>query len=175
VDRGRYRKAFFECRKHRIDLNVIVDRNLEKFINDIPSFVDQVQEVDHINLLLTLVGYVFSLVTSLLLLYKFFIRRCNSSPEVVAKVCNAFRRELEMRNLTTYVNSILTAHVVKSPPDHEAGLSLLLRLRGQHCVMSPAEFFLADACMRISYRFLTRYRRRRGQIYHFPRRCKSAL
>jgi elongator complex protein 1 len=40
------------------------------------------------------------------------------------------RVELEGRDLEKYVNSILTAHVVKSPPDYEAGLALLLRLRG---------------------------------------------
>lgn len=40
------------------------------------------------------------------------------------------RQTLEEKDLTKYVNSILTAYVVKSPPDHEAGLALLLRLRG---------------------------------------------
>ena len=122
ADRGRYRAAFFSCRKHRIDFNVIVDRNLEKFINDIPSFVDQVPEVDHINLFLTLIGYVVCLIVVSSLYFIQIFRRGNSSPDVVVKVCNAFRRELEIRNLTTYVNSILTAHVVKSPPDHEAGV-----------------------------------------------------
>ncbi|KAG6836197.1 hypothetical protein H0H93_010463, partial [Arthromyces matolae] len=39
------------------------------------------------------------------------------------------RTELEKKDLKQYVNSILTAYVVKTPPDHEAGLSLLLRLR----------------------------------------------
>ena len=33
--------------------------------------------------------------------------------------------------MAKYVNSILTAHLVKTPPDHEAGLALLLRLRGK--------------------------------------------
>jgi hypothetical protein len=53
---GNYRKAFLACRKHRVDLNVIVDRNPEKFMQDVPSFLDQVPEVDHINLFLTFVG-----------------------------------------------------------------------------------------------------------------------
>jgi hypothetical protein len=57
--------------------------------------------------------------------------RGHHSPEFIAKCCDAFREELEKRDLTKYVNSILTAHVVKTPPDHEAGLSLLLRLRGE--------------------------------------------
>lgn len=53
---GNYRRAFLACRKHRVDLNVIVDRNPEKFMQDVPSFLDQVPEVDHINLFLTFVG-----------------------------------------------------------------------------------------------------------------------
>ncbi|CAA7260510.1 unnamed protein product [Cyclocybe aegerita] len=111
LDAGNYRKAFFACRKHRIDLNVIVDHNPEKFVVDIPSFVDQIPEVDHLNLMLTLIG------------------RGTHPQEFIASLCNAFRDELEKRDLTKYVNSILTAHVVKTPPDHEAGLALLLRLR----------------------------------------------
>ena len=56
--------------------------------------------------------------------------RGDRPPETIATLCDAFRDELERRDLTKYVNSILTAHVVKTPPDHEAGLALLLRLRG---------------------------------------------
>lgn len=38
--------------------------------------------------------------------------------------------------MTRFVNSILTAYVVKTPPDHEAGLKLLLRLRGQNSLIN---------------------------------------
>lgn len=48
----------------------------------------------------------------------------------VAKYCDAIRTELEAQNLARYINPILTAYVVKKPADYEAGLSLLLRLRG---------------------------------------------
>ena len=53
---GNYRKAFFACRKHRIDLNVIVDHDPAAFCARIPAFVDQIPEVDHLNLFLTLIG-----------------------------------------------------------------------------------------------------------------------
>ena len=61
----------------------------------------------------------------------FFASRGDRPSETIATLCDAFRDELEKRDLTKYVNSILTAHVVKTPPDHEAGLALLLRLRGK--------------------------------------------
>ncbi|RDB24885.1 Elongator complex protein 1 [Hypsizygus marmoreus] len=111
IDAGNYRKAFFACRKHRIDLNVLVDHDQTKFLERIPSFVEQVHEVDHINLFLTGLG------------------RGSQSPEMIARLCDAIRTELESKDLTKYVNSILTAHVVKTPPDHESALAILLRLR----------------------------------------------
>ncbi|KAG6839915.1 hypothetical protein C0991_010395 [Blastosporella zonata] len=111
IDAGNYRKAFFACRKHRIDLNVLVDHDEAKFLERISSFVEQIHEVDHINLFLSGLG------------------RGSQPQENIAKLCDAVRVELEKKDLKQYVNSILTAYVVKTPPDHEAGLSLLLRLR----------------------------------------------
>lgn len=58
-------------------------------------------------------------------------RQSTLPTEVVVQTCDSIREELEKRDLKKYVNSILTAHVVKQPPDHEAGLSLLLRLKGE--------------------------------------------
>ncbi|THV06651.1 pol II transcription elongation factor [Dendrothele bispora CBS 962.96] len=111
LDAGQYRKAFLSCRKHRIDLNFLVEHDQTGFLENLSAFVEQVHEVDHINLFLTNVG------------------RGSQPPETITKICDTLREELEKRDLKTYVNSILTAHVVKTPPDHESGLSLLLRLR----------------------------------------------
>ncbi|KNZ72380.1 Elongator complex protein 1 [Termitomyces sp. J132] len=111
IDAGNYRKAFFACRKHRIDLNVLVEHDEVKFLERISSFVEQIHEVDHINLFLSNLG------------------RGSQPKENIAKLCDAVRVELERKDLKQYVNSILTAYVVKTPPEHEAGLSLLLRLR----------------------------------------------
>ncbi|KAH9846478.1 IkappaB kinase complex IKAP component [Lenzites betulinus] len=111
IDSGNYMKAFTACRKHRVDLNVFVDHNKEAFIKGIPSFIQQVSDVDYINLFLTSLG------------------QGPLPAEDVSHICDEFRVELERKDLKTYVNSILTAHVVKRPPDHEAGLELLLRLK----------------------------------------------
>ncbi|KAI0629477.1 IkappaB kinase complex IKAP component [Trametes polyzona] len=108
---GNYGKAFTACRKHRIDLNVFVEHDQEAFVKGIPSFVEQVSDVDYINLFLTSIG------------------QGPLPAEVVTRICDEIRAELERRDLKTYVNSILTAHVVKRPPDHEAGLALLHKLK----------------------------------------------
>lgn len=54
--RGNYRKAFFSCRKHRIDLNALVDHDQEEFLRQVPQFVEQIHEVDHLNLFLTMIA-----------------------------------------------------------------------------------------------------------------------
>ena len=50
--------------------------------------------------------------------------------EMIGRVCDSVRIELENRDLNRYINSILTAYVLRQPPDYEAGLALLLRIRG---------------------------------------------
>jgi elongator complex protein 1 len=49
---------------------------------------------------------------------------------MIGRVCDSVRAELENRDLNRYVNSILTAYTFRQPPDYEASLALLLRIRG---------------------------------------------
>ncbi|KAH7910038.1 pol II transcription elongation factor [Hygrophoropsis aurantiaca] len=111
LDAGNWRKAFLACRKHRVDLSVIVEHNKDAFMSNVAAFVEQIDDVDYVNLFLTSVG------------------RSQLPSGDIATVCDALRLELERKDISKYVNSILTAYVVKSPPDHESGLALLLRLR----------------------------------------------
>ncbi|KAE9404784.1 IKI3-domain-containing protein [Gymnopus androsaceus JB14] len=114
LDAGEYRKAFFACRKHRIDLNFLIEHNETAFLEGLSSFVEQVHEVVHLNLFLTTLGF----------------GAHPPSISTISKISDALREELEQKDLKTYVNTILTAHVIKTPPDHESALSLLLRLKG---------------------------------------------
>jgi elongator complex protein 1 len=54
---GNYRKAFLACRKHRMDLNLIVEHDGPAFLGALSTFVEQVEEVDYINLFLSNIGY----------------------------------------------------------------------------------------------------------------------
>ncbi|KZO97412.1 IkappaB kinase complex, IKAP component [Calocera viscosa TUFC12733] len=114
IDRADYRSAFLACRKHRIDLNVLVDHDTPRFMKDIPQFVEQVDDPDYINLFLSGIG------------------QSSQSAERKNEICDAIRVQLEQRDLKRYISSILTAHVVKSPSDIESGLKLLLRLRDEN-------------------------------------------
>jgi elongator complex protein 1 len=55
-------------------------------------------------------------------------------PEVISELCDAIRELLEGQDMQKYINSILTAYVVKRPLDLEAGLRVLLQLRGNEAV-----------------------------------------
>ena len=55
---GQWRKAFLSCRKHRIDLNFLVEHSPDGFFSDLPKFVEQIDDVDYINLFLTSIGCV---------------------------------------------------------------------------------------------------------------------
>ncbi|KAH7339027.1 IKI3 family-domain-containing protein [Rhizoctonia solani] len=111
VERGEFRKAFLACRKHRIDLHVLVEYAQTIFTNDPAQFVDQIPEVDHLNLFLTGLG------------------QSKRDTQEITSICDKLRAELEQRGLARYVQSILTAHVVKTPPDVESALKVLHTLR----------------------------------------------
>lgn len=55
-DRLEYGKAFSACRKHRIDLNILVEQAPSAFLEDLNVFLNQVSEVDDLNLFLTVIG-----------------------------------------------------------------------------------------------------------------------
>lgn len=52
-----------------------------------------------------------------------------SSLNKVNSLCDSLRDLLEI-DLVKYVETILTTHVSKQPPDYEAGLRVLLKLQG---------------------------------------------
>eukprot|EP01083_Nonionella_stella_P057642 151225_1 len=49
----KYGEAFATVRRHRIDYNLIVDHNMERFLEDVDLFVEQVTSVDKLNIFLT--------------------------------------------------------------------------------------------------------------------------
>ncbi|CAE6477418.1 hypothetical protein ACGC1H_007622 [Rhizoctonia solani] len=111
VEKGDFRKAFLACRKHRIDLHVLVEYAPTTFANDPAQFVNQISEVDYLNLFLTGLG------------------QSKRDAQEITTICDRLRSELEQRGLAQYVQSILTAHVVKTPPDVESALKVLHTLR----------------------------------------------
>ncbi|KAF9112880.1 hypothetical protein BGX27_002637 [Mortierella sp. AM989] len=169
LDKCDFRTAFLTCRKHRIDLNILYDHNTKVFMDNVGEFVKQVKEVDYLNLFLSFLRsedvtqtlYPLSGSGSLLKQqpsqssarpngakgnYKKAV-----SPELAEKVnmiCDAVRKELETLDRNTYINSVLTTYVRKSPPDLESALLLLAELKDNDQALAEDALkftiFLAD-------------------------------
>ncbi|KIR40475.1 elongator complex protein 1 [Cryptococcus deuterogattii Ram5] len=117
--------------KHRLDLNILYDLDPEKFMANLENFVEQVHEVDYLNL------FVSSLNSedSAKAVYGEQARENITSTipaDKVNTICDALRALLEARGLEKYVETILTTHVCKIPPDYESGLRVLLQLQADH-------------------------------------------
>ncbi|WOO84954.1 Elongator complex protein 1 [Vanrija pseudolonga] len=128
---GAYRSAFLTCRKHRLDLNILYDLAPAKFAASIEDFAAQIPEVDYLNLFVSQLNSN----DSSLVLYP-DLGRDPTRPAVPAdkvnSICDSLREILEKKDLVKYVETILTAHVCKVPPDYEAGLNVLLHLQAEH-------------------------------------------
>jgi elongator complex protein 1 len=53
LSQGQYRKAFLDCRRHRLDLNFLIDHDLEAFERDVKVIVNQIPETDYLNLIIS--------------------------------------------------------------------------------------------------------------------------
>ncbi|KLT46470.1 IkappaB kinase complex, IKAP component [Cutaneotrichosporon oleaginosum] len=127
---GAYRSAFLTCRKHRLDLNILYDLDPQRLMDALPQFVEQIPEPEFLNLF---VSQLNSDDTSIVL-YKDLKRDAGRAPVPTTKVndvCDALRVLVES-DTVKYVETILTTHVCKQPPDYEAGLRVLLHVQKEH-------------------------------------------
>nr|XP_018259126.1 elongator complex protein 1 [Kwoniella dejecticola CBS 10117]OBR81284.1 elongator complex protein 1 [Kwoniella dejecticola CBS 10117] len=131
---GNYRNAFLQCRKHRLDLNVLYDLNPSQFMSNLKDFVQQVPEVDYLNLFVSSLNSA----DSARILYGDYSKDPSSSSssskpvDKVNTICDALRSILEDRGVEQYIETILTTHVCKQPADYESGLRVLLNLQADH-------------------------------------------
>ncbi|KAF9363866.1 hypothetical protein BGX34_003149 [Mortierella sp. NVP85] len=175
LDKCDFRTAFVTCRKHRIDLNILYDHDPKVFMENVAEFVKQVKEVDHLNLFLSFLRNEDVTKTMYPLSGSGSgskqqqqqqqppsrnHARSNGgkggyrgpiAPELADKVnriCDAVRKELEPLDKNTYINSVLTTYVRKSPPDLESALLRLVELRDKDQALAEEALkftiFLAD-------------------------------
>ena len=155
-----YKKAFLICRKQRVDMNILHDLAPGQFMQDVERVIQQVKKVEFIDLFLSSLSEEDVSKT----VYKDTTKGPqentiehidksgafdNNGSSKVNKICEAFLIVLRESG-AGYLQNIVTAHVCKSPPDHEAALVLVSELRGknqqeqlEHAVEHVC--FLADA------------------------------
>ncbi|KAF8252842.1 IkappaB kinase complex, IKAP component [Wilcoxina mikolae CBS 423.85] len=132
-----YKTAFLACRNNRVDLNLIHDYAPNQFLECIELFVQQLKKIEYIDLFLsqlreedvTKTMYRETLVMDGALALE--LRKDVTSGNKVNGICNAFIDNLSKKHISKNIQNIITAHVCKSPPDHESALNLIATLKGK--------------------------------------------
>nr|XP_056704911.1 elongator complex protein 1 [Euleptes europaea] len=132
LDRIQFKEAFEFMRKLRINLNLLYDHNPKVFLDNVETFIKQVDNVNHINLFLTeLKEEDFTKTMYPPLEPSSALERLDSDGKKVNVICDAMRTTMEKINAPKYCLSILTSHVKKSPPELETALQKIRELREQ--------------------------------------------
>ncbi|KAL3481619.1 IKI3 family-domain-containing protein, partial [Aspergillus californicus] len=134
IDRKNYRSAYLTCRSQMVDMNIIHDYAPEQFMESILLFVDQIKRTDFVDEFLSRLkeeDVSQTLYKDTLKVLKVEVAaetKPTKKASKVNRICDGFLAALEKRS-DTNLNTLITAHVCKSPPDLEAGLQLVARLR----------------------------------------------
>ncbi|PGH27475.1 hypothetical protein AJ80_00715 [Polytolypa hystricis UAMH7299] len=161
IDEKKYRAAYLACRAQMVDLNILHDYAPAQFIANVQLFIDQVKKIQFIDEFLSRLREEDVSQT----LYRDTLKRAdaeatsagmvNGEPPVpvtkgskVNRICDAFLSVLSNK-IDTNLQNLVTAHVCKSPPDLDAGLQLVAKLREQSTEQAEEAIehmcFLADA------------------------------
>ncbi|XP_062985125.1 elongator complex protein 1 [Elgaria multicarinata webbii] len=135
LDRLQFKEAFECMRKLRINLNLIYDHNPKVFLENVETFIKQIDCVNYINLFLTELKEEDFTKTMYPPLYPATACELHSSDsKKVDLICEAMRTAMENINASKYCLSILTSYVKKSPPELETALQRIRELREQASV-----------------------------------------
>ncbi|XP_027406256.1 elongator complex protein 1 [Bos indicus x Bos taurus] len=131
LDKLMFKEAFECMRKLRINLNLIHDHNPKVFLENVETFIRQIDSVNHINLFFTELKeedvtktmYPPPVPSTVPL---------SSDPDEkkVDLICDAMRAAMENINPHKYCLSILTSHVKKTTPELEIALQKVHELQG---------------------------------------------
>uniref|UniRef100_A0A674IEA4 Elongator complex protein 1 n=1 Tax=Terrapene triunguis TaxID=2587831 RepID=A0A674IEA4_9SAUR len=148
LDRLMFKEAFECMRKLRINLNLLYDHNPKVFLENVETFIKQIDSVNYINLFFTE------------LKEEDFTKTMYPSPvssnvplqqypdqKKVDLICDSMRAAMENINPQKYCLSILTSHVKKSTPELEIALQKVHELRGT-TVSPAAEGVTAEAALK---------------------------
>nr|XP_022331417.1 putative elongator complex protein 1 [Crassostrea virginica]XP_022331418.1 putative elongator complex protein 1 [Crassostrea virginica] len=153
LDELRFLDAMTAMRRHRINMNLIYDHDPDKFRTNVRHFVQQINNVSHINLFLTDLQEEDVTRTMYTAAYNRsqLVEESEGSCKVDT-VCDVLRTALIEEDENKYILSILTSYVKKSNPELEEALLLVRSLRdnpNKNAVISPADalkylLFLVD-------------------------------
>ena len=161
INKGKYRKAFLACRTQRVDMNILCDYAPQQFLSSVGKFIDQIKQPEYIDLFLS--GLKEEDVTKTMYRETIHVdkvadvsehlesddiaKNTATRPPKVNTICDAFLDALKARS--GHMQNIISAHVCKQPPDLDAGLTQIAKLRKQNSDQLDSAIehicFLADA------------------------------
>ncbi|KAI9351477.1 IKI3 family-domain-containing protein [Obelidium mucronatum] len=120
-----YSKAFILCRKHRINMNLLVDHNPELFMANVDLFVKSVKDADYLNLFVNSLSET-DVTTTMYIPSPPPPKRANpyfKPQEKVNTLCTTLRTALAPFDATTtYVTTVLTTFAKQTPQDLEGAM-----------------------------------------------------
>ena len=159
INEKKYRKAFMACRSQRVDMNILHDHAPQQFLDCVRLFIDQISKPEYIDLFLSTLKEEDVTKT----MYQETLKPSSPAQEIeterktqsnegiareskVNSICDAFLDALERQ--PRHIQNTITSHVCKQPPDLDAGLTQIAKLRKQRSDQVDAAIehicFLAD-------------------------------
>ncbi len=123
-----YLSAYMECRRHRLDLNILFDVAPTTFLQTVDLFINQIKKVDFLNLFVAGLKDENTAVTKYPG-FGLFDGKDNMTEDKVNLVCTKIRDELLKRDdHGKYVETVMTTFVCQKPPRFEAALQTIIDL-----------------------------------------------
>jgi elongator complex protein 1 len=116
IEAKEYRGAFLACRKHRIDLNILIDHAFDQFCEMVDEFITQIKEPDYLNLFIT--GLKDEDVTLTMYPSGSFsgvLSKTKTRENKINHICNIIRIALQNLSNLDYNQPILTSDAKKVP------------------------------------------------------------
>ncbi|ESP00729.1 hypothetical protein LOTGIDRAFT_112482, partial [Lottia gigantea] len=131
LDRFEYKKAYTIMKKHRINMNLLYDHNPTLFLNHITDFIQQIDHVTDLNIIVTGLQEEDVTVTMYTAAYQQTNQKQDKkeSESKVDVICDSIRSALNKLDADRFLLSILTTYVRKRKPELEAALELIQQLR----------------------------------------------
>lgn len=131
LDKLMFKEAFECMRKLRINLNLIYDHNPKVFLENVESFIKQIDSVNHINLFFTELKEEDVTTTMYPPPVPDTVPQSRGlEGSKVDLICDAMRAAMESIDPDKYCLSILTSHVKKTTPELEVVLQKVHELQG---------------------------------------------
>ncbi|KAM8803480.1 elongator complex protein 1 [Rhynchonycteris naso] len=131
LDKLMFKEAFECMRKLRINLNLIHDHNPKVFLENVETFIKQIDSVNHINLFFTELKEEDVTKTMYPPPIPSTVQRPGDpAGRKVDLICDAMRAAMESIDAHKYCLSILTSHVKKTTPELDIVLQKVHELQG---------------------------------------------